>query len=160
MEIKKAPDIQKSIERLIPHLPMTYIDSRRITCVRSFYAKSRARARIWSFPKIWQLALGKPPHYVIEVLSQHYDHLSADDKIRVLIHELMHIPKNFSGALVPHRGLHKRINSRAVESLFKLYFQSAKTPPQAGMKRYDKREAYKAKQNHGHKAMEVYKNSR
>ena len=124
MEIKKAPDIKELIERLLPHLPMAYVDARQITCVRSFRAKSRARARICSFPKIWQLALGEPPHYVIEVLSQHFDHLSVDDKIRVLIHELMHIPKNFSGALVPHRSLHKRINSRTVENLFKLYKNS------------------------------------
>jgi len=39
----------------------------------------------------------------------------------VIIHELMHIPKNFSGALVPHRGIHKRIDHRAVEKLFQMY---------------------------------------
>jgi predicted metallopeptidase len=92
--------------------------------MRSYKATSRARARIWSFPKIWQMALKTPPHYVIEVLSHHFDRLSNDDKIRVLIHELMHIPKNFSGALVPHRGRHKRIDHRIVESLFRMYKES------------------------------------
>jgi predicted metallopeptidase len=92
--------------------------------MRSFKATSRARARIWSFPKIWQMALTLPPYYVIEVLSHHFDHLSDDDKTRVIIHELMHIPKNFSGALVPHRGLHKRINNHTVEALFKMYKNS------------------------------------
>lgn len=120
MEVELAPDIQKIVKQVLPRLPFDYIDSRRIVCMRSRSATSRARARIWSFPKIWQLALNTPAHYVIEVLSQHFDHLSDDDKTRVIIHELMHIPKNFSGALVPHRGIHKRIDHRTVERLFQM----------------------------------------
>ena len=92
--------------------------------MRSFKATSMARARIWSFPKIWQKALNLPAHYVIEVLSHHFDKLSDDDKTRIIIHELMHIPKNFSGALVPHRGRYSRIDHRAVERLFQMYKNS------------------------------------
>lgn len=124
MELTPAPDIDRMVRRLVPRLPFAYIDPAKITCMRSTQATSRARARIWSFPKIWQMALKHPPHYIIEVLSQHFDHLSDDDKTRVIIHELMHIPKNFSGALVPHRGLHKRIDHRTVETLFNQYKQS------------------------------------
>lgn len=124
MELTPAPDIDRMVRRLVPRLPFEYIDPAKITCMRSTQATSRARARIWSFPKIWQMALKHPPHYIIEVLSQHFDHLSDDDKTRVIIHELMHIPKNFSGALVPHRGLHKRIDHRTVETLFNQYKQS------------------------------------
>lgn len=120
-EIQPAPDIHTIIKAVLPHLPFTYIDVTRIVCMRSVGATSRARARIWSFPKIWQMALKKPAHYIIEVLSQHFDHLSLDDQTRVIIHELMHIPKNFSGALVPHRGIHKRIDHRTVEALFEQY---------------------------------------
>lgn len=126
MDVELAPDIQKIVKRVLPHLPFHYIDKKRIVCMRSRNATSRARARIWSFPKIWQLALNTPAHYVIEVLSQHFDNMSDDDKTRVIIHELMHIPKNFSGALVPHRGIHKRIDSRTVERLFQSYKQSSK----------------------------------
>jgi len=125
MDITPAPDIKKIVSKLVLRLPFAgYVDPKRIVCMRSFKATSRARARIWSFPKIWQMALNRPPYYVIEVLSGHFDHLSDDDKTRVLIHELMHIPKNFSGALVPHRGLHKRINHRTVEQMFRLYKES------------------------------------
>jgi len=122
MDIEPAPDIKKIVNTLVPKLPFSqYVDAKRIVCMRSRNATSRARARIWSFPKIWQMALGLGPYYVIEVLSNHFDHLSDDDKTRVIIHELMHIPKNFSGALVPHRGLHKRITTGTVEQLFRLY---------------------------------------
>lgn len=124
MEIENAPDVERLAKKLVPKLPFPYVDLKRIVFMRSRHATSRARARIWSFPKIWQMALHLPPYYVIEVLAHHFDHLSDDDKMRVVIHELMHIPKNFSGALVPHRGLHKRIDHRTVESLFRLYKES------------------------------------
>lgn len=124
MDIELAPDVQRIVRRVLPYLPFDYIDKKRIVCMRSRKATSRARARIWSFPRIWQMALKTPAHYVIEVLSHHFDHLSDDDKTRVIIHELMHIPKNFSGALVPHRGRHKRIDHRTVESLFRMYKNS------------------------------------
>lgn len=121
MDIEKAPDVKKIATKIVPRLPFPYIDLRRIVFVRSRHATSRARARIWSFPRIWQLALNLPAYYVIEVLSQHFDNLSDDDKTRVIIHELMHIPRNFSGALAPHRSIHKRINPRTVEVLFRQF---------------------------------------
>lgn len=124
MIIEPAPDIEKIMRKVLPHLPFDYIDPDRLSFMRSFKATGRARARIWSFPKIWQMALNIPAHYVIEVLTQHFDHLSQDDKERVIIHELMHIPKNFSGALVPHRGRKHRIDHRSVEVLFKKYKES------------------------------------
>lgn len=121
MDWIKAPDITKSIRTIVKRLHFTHIDSKRIVCFRSHGSSSRARARIWSFPRVWQLALHLPPYYVIEVLSQYFDRLSDDDKTRVLIHELMHIPKNFSGSLLPHRGRGERIDSRNVEKLFHTY---------------------------------------
>lgn len=124
MEVERAPDVAILVRAIVRKVPFDHVRVRRVICVRSHRAKTRARARIWSFPKIWQLALDTQSHYVIEVVSQHFDHMSPHDKIRVLIHELMHIPKNFSGALVPHRGLHHRINSRSVEHLFRLYNKS------------------------------------
>ena len=124
MEFKKAPDIKKAIRKILKVLPFDYVRISKIHCMRSYGSKSRARARIWSFPRVWQMALRQEPNYIIEVLSEKFDHLSDDDKLRVLIHELMHIPKNFSGALMPHRGRHKKINSRTVEKLFIEYRDS------------------------------------
>jgi predicted metallopeptidase len=135
MVVDKAPDIDKIVRSVLKRNLFPYIDPKRIVCMRSTKATSRARARIWSFPRIWQMALGKPAYYIIEVLSQHFDKLSEDDKARILIHELMHIPKNFSGALVPHRGIHKRINNHTVEQMFR-QFQS--DPPSPGLRRAGK----------------------
>jgi predicted metallopeptidase len=121
MELHRAPDVQKLMRTIVRRVPFEYVRPGQIVCMRSFHAKTRARARIWSFPKIWQMALNEKPWYVIEVVSQYYDRMTMDDKVRVLIHELMHVPKNFSGALVPHRTIHKKINSRTVERLFAQY---------------------------------------
>ncbi len=116
--------IWREINDLVRKLNFDHIDTKRIICFRSSYSTSRARARIWSFPRIWQIALKLPPCYIIEVLSQHFDHLSTDDKKRVLIHELLHIPRNFSGSLLPHRSHGKRIDAKRVEALFKKYKES------------------------------------
>ena len=130
MKVEEAPDIRERIERIVNILDMDHIKPERIVCMRSFNSTSDANARIWSLPKIWQKALSVKSHYVIEVLSEKFDDMSEDDKDRTMIHELLHIPKTFSGALVSHKarvfdgkGGHKtvRINDRTVEKLFKEY---------------------------------------
>lgn len=98
-----APDIAKRIFHLVRHLELDYIQPKCVVCFRSSGSSSRARARIWSLPTIWQQALNVGPHYCLEVLAEKFDTLSLQDQERVLIHELLHIPKTFSGALVPHR---------------------------------------------------------
>ena len=102
MVVKKATDIQTKLKVVLKNGPYGHIKASRIFCFRSYGSTARARARIWAFPKIWQLALNIEPAYVIEVLSEKFDNLSDKDKTRVLIHELAHIPKNFSGSLLPH----------------------------------------------------------
>jgi len=99
---EKAPDVKRDIIQILGVLEFPYIKSSKIFCYRTQGSKSRSYARIWSFPKIFQDALGLEPAYVIEVLSKHYDKLGPEERIKVLIHELLHIPRNFSGALVPH----------------------------------------------------------
>lgn len=125
MEFKLAKDIQKRINQILHKIELPHIDAKnakRIVCFRSYGSSSRARARIWSFPTIWQKALRLGPHYCIEVLAEKFDKLSYENQTRVLIHELLHIPKTFSGALLPHRGRGRvRVDARTVEKLYKLY---------------------------------------
>ncbi|MEA3355679.1 MAG: putative metallopeptidase [Patescibacteria group bacterium] len=125
MDFELAPDIQKKLIKIQKKLKLPNIKINQIIAFRSHGSKARARARIWAFPKIWQIALKQKPHYCIEVISSKFDHLKKDDKTRVLIHELMHIPSNFSGALLPHKGRGRVvINSRSVEKIFKIFKKS------------------------------------
>ncbi len=125
MDWQPAPDIHRELIVMVGKLQLTHIDPKRLVCFRSTGSSSRARARIWSLPRVWQLALRVQAHYIIEVLSEKFDHLSPDEQKRVLIHELMHIPKSFSGALVPHRGRFHAINNRSVEQLFNQFMRGS-----------------------------------
>ena len=120
MEWHEAQDVRNDLAHILDHIDLPHINKDRIYCYRTTGSKIRAYARTWSFPKIFQRALSVESAYVIEVLSQHYDSLSEDKKKKVLIHELLHIPKNFSGALLPHRTRSRNINSLA-NQLFKEY---------------------------------------
>jgi predicted metallopeptidase len=120
MEWEEATDVQKDLKHILNHLDLPYINLSRIHCYRTTGSKTRAYARTWAFPKIFQRALNVEPAYVIEVLTEHYDKLDEDKKIKVLIHELLHIPKNFSGALLPHKTRSRNLNTLA-NQLFKEY---------------------------------------
>jgi len=96
-----APDIKKRILELAKGFPN--VKAERIYCVRSKGSSStRILARIWSFPKIWQLALYMEARYVIEILSERFDNLGKEKQDEILIHELKHIPKRFTGGLRKH----------------------------------------------------------
>ncbi len=117
---QEAKDIKKDIKDIALRLKMLNIDISRIFCFRTQGSKSRSYARIWSMPKIFQRALKIEPAYVIEVLAKHYDKLNDSEKKKVLIHELLHIPQNFSGALLPHRSRGRHLG-KMVNKLFELY---------------------------------------
>ena len=97
-----ALDIQEKVNEiaalLFPHIKL---DS--VVCLRSYGSSSRGTvARCHALGKAMQLALGRKGFYVIEVISKRFDRLSEIDKIKTLIHELMHIPKSFGGGFIHH----------------------------------------------------------
>jgi len=110
-EYEVAPDVQKDLEEIVRLLPdeFAHVDTRRVICYRSRGSTARIYARIWSLPGIFSHALGIEPHYVIEVVER-YDRSSREEKEKTILHELLHIPKTFSGALVPHKCFGKEIN--------------------------------------------------
>lgn len=99
---EKAPEIEADVDNIIKNAGLDWISSNKIHYFRSYNSKARAYARIWGLSKIWQLALNLDPTYIIEVISEKFDPLPQIRKKEVLIHELTHIPKNFSGSLIPH----------------------------------------------------------
>ena len=123
LEWEEAHDVKIKIERILKVLDLPHIKPQNIHCYRTEGSKSRAYARIWSMPKIFQRALNLEPNYVIEVLAKYYDRLNEDEKSKVLIHELLHIPKNFSGALVPHVTQSRHLG-RSANKLFSEYLKN------------------------------------
>lgn len=117
MQYELAPEIKKQIKMLVKELDFTHIKVEKIHCIRSFDAKTRAYARIWGMSRLFKEVAGIEPNYIIEVNAKRFDKLSDREKMKTLIHELMHIPKTFSGALLSHRGPHHEINDRAVERI-------------------------------------------
>lgn len=117
MLYKTAPEIKKQISLLVKKLQLKHIKTKSLYCIRSFDAKTRAIARIWGMPKLFNEVVGLEPSYIIEVNAKRYDKQSERDKTKTLIHELMHIPKTFSGALLSHKGKYHRINDREVEKM-------------------------------------------
>ena len=95
-------DVQKNVFNLLKKLNFANFDNSRIYCLRSENANTRAIARIYGLSRIWQKVLKQKPAYIIEVVSEKYDKLSDNEKNKVLLHEIAHIPKNFSGSLIPH----------------------------------------------------------
>lgn len=97
-----ARDIKKRVEFLVDKLKIDWVDTKSVHCVRSENSTARAYARIWGMGRVWQEALNIGPKYCIEVLSENFDNLPKSKQDEVLLHEIAHIPKNFTGALLPH----------------------------------------------------------
>lgn len=105
---EKSPQISSRVQKLIKECSLTYIRPNRIFCLESSGSKSRAYARMWGLARIWQDTLGTSPAYILEVTHK-FLKLDSSKQDKVLLHELAHIPKNFSGALLGHNGLVKRV---------------------------------------------------
>jgi predicted metallopeptidase len=114
----EAPDVKRLVNEVVDSLDLFHVVPQFVYCYRSKGSKSkRTVARIHGLGKIWQEALLKPPAYVIEVISERYDSLSEEEKEKTIIHELLHIPKGFSGGFRPHKGY---INKKRVEKLHRI----------------------------------------
>lgn len=120
MQFEEATDLKRLGRKIIKSLNFIYIDGSRVFYYRSFGSKSKSTARIWSLPRILQQALRLPAFYVIEFITPYFDKLTKNEQEKVLIHEFLHIPKNFGGSLLPHRGRNRNLATLA-NILFKQY---------------------------------------
>src|SRR5207253_1367955 len=107
------------LRKIVGALGFTHVDPSRIFCVRGYGSTSEAWARIWGLPTLWQQVLETGPAYVVEIIEPEFSRLPKDEQDRVLIHELLHIPRTFSGAIRPHRTPSFRITRRSVEQLYR-----------------------------------------
>jgi len=113
------------LQRIVGALGFTHVDPARIFCVRGYGSTSEAWARIWGLPALWQQVLCIGPAYVVEIIEPEFSRLPSDEQDRILIHELLHIPRTFSGAIRPHRTPTFRINRRTVERYYQRYLAAA-----------------------------------
>lgn len=114
----KSPKISSRVRKLIRECQVDYIKPSRIFCVESTGSRSRAYARIWGLSRIWQETLDISPSYILEVTHRFWK-LSDREQDKVLLHELAHVPKNFSGALLGHNGLSKRVEQMVKKRNFR-----------------------------------------
>ncbi len=118
MQWRSAGDLFDRLRRMVRALDLDYVDVRRIRCVRVIGSRANALARIWGLPPVFQDALRLRPHYVIEFMVPAFDRLPREEQDRVIIHELLHIPKTFSGGIRPERSPSMSINRHTVERYY------------------------------------------
>jgi predicted metallopeptidase len=113
---EKADDIKELARRIVFKLSWFHIDLKEVGFVRSFGSQARGTiARCHAMGKAMQLALDRKGYYLIEVISKNFDKLPEEEKIKVVIHELMHIPKSFGGGFIHHDNVHERSVREAYE---------------------------------------------
>jgi predicted metallopeptidase len=110
MAIKYYPalDIQKIAEEIVDKLNWGHILLEHVAFIRSRGSSARFTiARCHALGKAMQIGMGrKKGFYLIEVISEKFDKLSTNEKLKVIIHELMHIPKSFGGGFIHHDKVH------------------------------------------------------
>ncbi len=121
MKIKyhQAPDIQKVAEEIINRLDWNHINVEHVAFLRSTGSKARFTiARCHALGKAMQIGLGrKKGFYLVEVISEKFDKLPVDEQVKVIIHELMHIPKAFGGGFIHH----DKVHDKSVEQVYNHY---------------------------------------
>lgn len=118
IKYERDPEVQRIIDDIASVLGLEYPEG-RVVGVRSTGSKSKKiLARCWALSKIFKAALDVPPAYVIEVIGRRWDRISAERRKKLIIHELLHIPKCFGGGLRPHKGC---VTSAAVKKVYEKY---------------------------------------
>ncbi|MGV8142811.1 MAG: putative metallopeptidase [Candidatus Pacearchaeota archaeon] len=102
MKYEHAPDLKARLATIVKALQMNHIDLERVECLRSFGSSTkRTIARCHTIGKVMQKGMNVRAFYTIEFLEK-FDKLSIHEKDKVIIHELLHIPKTFGGGFRQH----------------------------------------------------------
>tara|TARA_Y100000310_G_C20276979_1_gene620746 strand:+ start:85 stop:468 length:384 start_codon:yes stop_codon:yes gene_type:complete len=102
MKYFEAPDLQERMRDIVLTLAMEHVILERVKCIRSLGSKTkRTIARCHALGKVMQLGMDTGAFYTIEFL-EYFDKMSKKEQDKVIIHELMHIPKTFGGGFRHH----------------------------------------------------------
>ena len=108
MKYEFASDIQATAEE-ISRILFPHVDIDNIKCFRSYGTSSRRTiARCHALGKLMQSALLRKAFYALEFLSERFDKMNKEEQTKVIIHELMHIPKCFGGGFKHHNFVTER----------------------------------------------------
>ncbi len=102
MRVVRDLSAEEAVKELINELGVKHVRPGRVKVVRTYDSRSTAYARLWGLSKVLQEGLGLKPAYVLEIIVSNFSLLTCQEKIDVLIHEISHIPKTFSGSVRPH----------------------------------------------------------
>ena len=97
----RLASLEEEIKEAVLRHGLGHLLGVEIAVVYNSRAKSSAVARIWGLSRIFQVAYGWRPAYVIELLAP-FMRLTCEQRVKTLAHELAHIPVTGSGALRPH----------------------------------------------------------
>lgn len=114
-----AMDVKERAEEIVRALGWNHIILEEVAFIRSHGSQSRGTiARCHALGKAMQIGMGRDTgFYLIEVISKRFDKLSEEEQTKVIIHELMHIPKTFGGGFVHHN----KVNDRSVKKIYEHY---------------------------------------
>lgn len=119
MRYEDAPDLKERMVEIVKALNLDHIDLERVECLRSSGSSSRRTiARCHALGKLMQRAMKTKAFYAIEFLER-FERMPQDEQDKVIIHELLHIPKTFGGGFRQHdfvcnenvNALHKKYKS-------------------------------------------------
>jgi predicted metallopeptidase len=123
MKYEEAPDLQVQAEKISRTL-FPHVKTDRIKCFRSYGTSTRGTLARWhAIGKLMQKALDVKALYALEFLSERFDKLDEEEKTKIIIHELMHIPKTFGGGFIHHN----HVTEKNVNLQYKQYIQLQKT---------------------------------
>jgi predicted metallopeptidase len=120
MRYEYAFDLQRVAEdvsrRMFPHVKID-----RVKCFRSYGSSTRRTiARCHALGKLMQLGMGVDAFYALEFLTEKFEKMSNEEKVKVIIHELMHIPESFGGGFKHHDVVTDRHVNLVYDSYIKL----------------------------------------
>jgi len=121
MKYESAPEIKEKAKEIIEKLNLNHIRIDDIECIKSYGTSTRGTiARCHALGKVMQKALKRKAFYVLEFISERFDLLDEKDKIKTVIHELMHIPNCFGGGFKHHNYVTERNVNKLYQEFMKI----------------------------------------